>query len=1134
MTQASFKNKTIIIVAIILLFVIATTSVGIVVHNNNNPNNGNNGEPNGNVSNLFAKPSSVNSKIGISYKVVGTVPRNIPSVCKDEGLLRYPVYGQTLTKSATETDTDFTALKQAILEENAYLCSAPDGTISGDCTNYNAMDANGYLYLNGERVLDKNGNHRQLYKHTASQNMYFGNVSDDQTAVIKQIAIQPRQTGNYITGLYAPAGEVIKLTISADDLQSVGGFYVYVGATLTNGQANNIWLARDFVRMPVIANKMPVNANVCTLDETSQTYTCYFGSYLGGPIYIGSPVSKNAFQVEIEGAVEYPHFIYGLTTEKQYNDLLKSTAPYFDMEVFDNAFRFSGARTYSDNYSYNELCDSAVLWEKIALVSKQVPSGSNASYGIDFLFEPFIAAGAAVAFVGRNTVNCPLDWMDNCLNVTQFVNSGSWGNIHEFNHHFQNFGLPNGGEVTNNAISLVEYSLFTKISSNRSLDDNTLSGWNAYTDASRVLRMLLENSAKGDVVQSLDAYAMLLHSFGQDAFIQATKNGSGVDNWYKNLCEQTHYNMYYYFDELLHQCPSQEVADQVAQKGYPMYVPVSSIYQTGTKYRYNGTQRHVTTMQPFEFQGDSYNFGVLSNLHLPDGFTVTKVTVGNPQYGKIESLGNDSYRFVPNEKGISGDIDVTISLQKEDNAFAVQDVNLVFGFKQKQPTIAQRTTYYFDSDLSTIFENIDDAIAKNYAGYTSKQTFDSTFNGKEGAQLWWNSEGVVNNAITEYNSKIYISKTDTYRFSIRGKNSNLYLSLDGVNYQLVARAGDTYNNSFDVSVQNGDSMDFDLKKGQTVYLKAVTMHFNTNFQGPSFVLGMGKVADGKANLVEVTSFTTAYNLNYQPEDFQTDYFYTRNYTADILPPQTDSTSTVVSTNFSPWDETTKLDNLFDGDTTNFIHNKQNEFVTQENPFELTVDLGKVVQANRVTMFGRTSNPQTPTTFKLYGGLSLENMQLLCDYTDKPLVDGCNQTGDFDLTQLRYYKLVVTKTSSRYICLSQIRFDVNINAKLISPDDQSINYYGNWNVNYELSTFGHSYVTTDGYAELQFTGTQFALLSKVGASGKFTISIDDGDDIVCTFDGSTNLMFLCDELQNKHHKVVIKALTPLNLVALAVK
>ena len=44
-----------------------------------------------------------------------------------------------------------------------------------------------------------------------------------------------------------------------------------------------------------------------------------------------------------------------------------------------------------------------------------------------------------------------------------------WGAIHEFNHHFQRFGFAPGDEVTNNAVSLVEYSLFTRISANRAL-----------------------------------------------------------------------------------------------------------------------------------------------------------------------------------------------------------------------------------------------------------------------------------------------------------------------------------------------------------------------------------------------------------------------------------------------------------------------------------------------------------------------------------------------------------------------------------------------------------------------------------------------------------------------------------------
>ncbi len=1081
---------------------------------------------------LFNKPVIVDSKIGVAYSVVGKVDRKKPEL-KNEGLSRYPVYGQNLSKLSEESDEDFTALKNAILAENAKLNADPNATLSGTCSNYDSMDENGYLYLSGQPVLDSNDNHRRLYKHTASENMYFGNVSDSESAVIKQIKIQPRQMGNYITGLYAPAGEVIKLTLSEEDLNKTGGFNIFVGATLANGQANNIWLAKDFCRMPVIANKMPVNKDVCTYDENSKTYTCYFGSYLGGPVYIGSPKVKKEFKVEISGAVEYPHFIYGLTTEDEYKELLKSSAPYFDLEVFDNTVRFSGPRVCSDKYSYSELMNAAELWDKIARVSKQVPTGSNSAYGIDFLFEPFVAAGGAVAFVGRNTVNCPTDWMDSCLNVENFVNNGAWGNIHEFNHHFQNFGLPNGGEVTNNAISLVEYSLFTKISSKRSLNDKSLTDWNVYTDPSRALRILLDNSESGAAVGSLDAYATVLHSFGQSVFIESTQNGSGVDNWYKNLCNLTHYNFYYYFTEILHQTVSSSVAEEIETKNYPTYVPVACIYQTGTKYNFDGDTRKITTVQPFEFVGETYDFNIESLIKIPDGFTTTNVSVGKPQYGKIVKISEDLYRFIPSKEKVSGDIDVKISMIKNDNAFKVEDVTLVFGLKKQQQRIADRTTYYFDSDLLTVFKDVDDAVAKNYAGYNSFSTYESTFNGAECAAVWWNSEGVLLNAITEYNSKIYITENNIYRFSIRGKYANLYISFDGVNYQSVAKAGETYNNNFNVCVQNGEYKDYQLKRGQTVYLKAVVMHVDV--ERCAFVVGMGTVKNGSAALDDATKKTTVYNVNYQPEKFESDYFYTREYQKENFSVKTNDCLSVVSTNFSPWDSTTELKNLFDGDSATFMHNKQYEYVSETSPFEMVIDLGKTIKANRVVMYGRDNNSQTPMSYQLFGGTDIENMLLLCEYVNEPLKNGCNQIGNFDYTEFRYYKLVVTKTNANYICLSEIEFGIDFsNGKLISPDDKSVNYYGQWVIKYDLSTFGHSYVSSEGYLELDFVGTQIAVIAQTGQTAKFTVSIDGGEEFYCEFDGINELMFLSKEIEDKPHKIVIKAVTEIDIVAFAVR
>ncbi len=426
-------------------------------------------------------------------------------------------------------------------------------------------------------------------------------------------------------------------------------------------------------------------------------------------------------------------------------------------------------------------------------------------------------------------------------------------------------------------------------------------------------------------------------------------------------------------------------------------------------------------------------------------------------------------------------------------------------------------------------------MLKNYSGYNSSATFESTFKGNECAAVWWNSEGVELNAITEYNSKIYVTANDVYRFSIRGKYSNLYISLDGKNYELAAKAGENYNNRFDVCVQNGEYKDYQLKRGQTVYLKAVVMHVDVNTNGCAFVVGMGTVVNGNAAIDDLTKKTAVYNFNYQKELFETDYFYVREYGIEDFTIETNKTSTVVSTNFSPWDSTTTLDNLFDGVSSTFMHNKQYEYVTEATPFEMVVDLGRVISSNRITMYGRSYNAQTPISYKLYGGLSEEETSLLCEYSEEPLKNGCNQIGSFNLSEFRYYKLVVTKTNANYICLSNIEFGIDFSSgNIISPDDEKVNYYGQWAVNYALSAFGHSYVTNDGYVELDFVGSQFAVITKNGSSAKFSVSVDGAPEQIYEFDGTGELMFLSSETENKRHKVVIKALTEVDIVSFAVR
>ena len=165
--------------------------------------------------------TGVNGKIGQWSKDIAICDRTIPATTSNEGLnSRYPTYGTSLSNITDEE-------KDNILAENSKI-------LASDST-YNSMDSVGNLYLNGSAIGKK------LYKHTASVGMYYGNVSDDEKAVVRKITILPGEVRNYVTGLYAPAGEEVKIEMSKAGLEKTGGLIVYIGQVSHRNNLNNIW-----------------------------------------------------------------------------------------------------------------------------------------------------------------------------------------------------------------------------------------------------------------------------------------------------------------------------------------------------------------------------------------------------------------------------------------------------------------------------------------------------------------------------------------------------------------------------------------------------------------------------------------------------------------------------------------------------------------------------------------------------------------------------------------------------------------------------------------------------------------------------------------------------------------------------
>ncbi|MDE5721419.1 MAG: M60 family metallopeptidase [Clostridia bacterium] len=768
----------------------------------------------------FENQFTATTAVGFSAEVLGTVERRKPvAETKDEGLPSgYPKYGYTLQNVIGSTD-DKKQARAALINESDYLTAYGTRNNSGNGNNgdasYTWMDENGYLYSGSTadpvQAVEADGTtHRQLYKHTAAEGMYFDGfnnsepLSDSEPGIVKQVTIRPRGYGSYsVTGVYAPAGEVIKIEISEADMNATGGLTIHIGQALYNGQSNNIWVDKgQMQRFPNILNTMNVNKNTATLKNG--VYTAYVGSFIGGPLYIRN--TSATFTAKISGGVAYSHFILGYTTKEEFEKNKKSTAPYFDLEVWNYGVLHSGPKIYAQNFSYEDLYKAAVLWEKVSSVTT-----TGSSQGIVFLYDPFVAAGAAVAFPGRSSVNCPTGWMSNSLNYNSIVSSGAWGNFHEYHHNFQGYGVGNGGEVTNNGMTLVSYALFTKISSKRGIASygaQGLGGWNNYTSATWALNDILSlqrggHPSNGD--QGLALYATLLHNFGANNYIQAKVKGGGQSyQAYANAWEAvTHNNMSYYFNDVL-----KGNITSTAPNEYPMFVPVSSVYQTGRSYMYDGEKKYFQTMQPYvipygvDFNIDLSRYTAPSGQYasgsvvIPDNFDYRIKSITQPENGKIEVVDDYNFKFKPNANKLSGQIVVTLEIKEKNNKFKVDDVDLILEFEQSHETnkmTLERTTYTYTAE--TMYTDAKTAYENNFKGYTGEPLKWDHTNPTQNCNtdIWLCTPSTIGNfpkadpdkhvakenTIEVLNGKLYFQEAGKYRIYLRGReNCAVFISYE--------------------------------------------------------------------------------------------------------------------------------------------------------------------------------------------------------------------------------------------------------------------------------------------------------------------------------------------------------------------
>lgn len=1033
------------------------------------------------------------AKINQWNETLGYVDRNIPTKISSENLnSRYPTYGTSLLDITDEE-------KDNILQENSIIMASS--------TSYDSIDKDGKLLLNG---VDTG---KTLYKHISSVGMYYGDVLDTEKAVVEKITISATEQRNFVTGLYAPAGEIVKIEISQDDLNSIGGsLLVCIGQVSHRNNVNNIWKARnDFSRMPIVANKLTINST-----------TAYVGSPLGGPIYIYPASFGNTFSVTISGAVKYAHYIHGKTTKQECEQMSSFSAPYFDFEIWDLGVRLSGSNKYA-NYDYDNLVKVGNLWEKIIRTSRQVPCSANATIGVGYVYDCFVAAGSACAFQGGHSwINAPCNWMQEALNYNSMVENGFWGTIHEYNHLYQSYGMENTktNEVTNNATSLLSYVLYTKISQKRSTDDASLGGgWNRYTDPSRSLRETIANANNNQTQNSLNAYADLIHTFGVDVYTKATRlqKTFGVDYWYEALSLATQYNFTYYFEKILGQTLSDEKKSLYDTADRILFVPIATVFQTGRDFYANSQQVFTKTVMPYRIErGTNCEIDFNTKLILPSDWSFSIKQISSPKNGNITKLKDNVYQYTPGKNNLSGTIKVVVQLKN--NNYITKDVTLTLEFEQYDKNQVDVTRYSFDGDTS--YTSVDEAIANNFAGYTSveKTKNNSTFINK-----------LVNKQIGVVEGKIYISQTGNYAVCLRSGrgNNTLYLSVNSKNNLQQVLSLNTDHPYF--AVDGEHVIKLQLNKGDYLYFKEITL--SRHYADAYTELGIANL-DNNSNMASVpTQILCTNDMQMPSKEFSSQEKYRRTYSVNQVLNSTSNKHKLVSCNMPSWDETTKIENIFDDNQNNFYHNAQGKFVSESNPFELIVDIGKAETFNSIKITSRDSGQYNlPSTFSLFGSHDCKKWFLAGKF-DNLSLNGNSVNANFDDCQFRFYKLVVTDTKSatdgnKYVTIKSIELSFNFDGIEKSP--VALDFYKQAKTNFDkvdtIGSFGYL-IKGNGIITYSFVGTKFALISRQDNDCKLRVTVDKKVfEYNLTKSGKKEIAFSFGNLSNKKHDIKIEVLS----------
>ncbi|MDE6894404.1 MAG: M60 family metallopeptidase, partial [Malacoplasma sp.] len=584
---------------------------------------------------------------------------------------------------------------------------SPEYPVTDINTLYDLYDENSVAI--SDVFINEQLKNNSLKKHPGIdyQYMYENRLPDDALAVEKYFNIDLTQPGYITTGLYLGPGEIINLNFPGLTDEQVKN----LGLSLSLGDSDNRSPAKNESKLLRSTKRLAFLNKVVQIDKNNFSY----GTPFGGIVHIVTTKNPSVIKeitdnmrnvgMVANGAVEALHYINGYTTQEEWFRLVnEAKAPIFDISA--DHIKFIGPKValqmFEENNNPNDSkwypYKAMDLFDKMALDSLYtINNNSSWKQPYRHSFSNYVAAGAAVSFVGASIITEPWSWARGFLDYDTIIQAGSWGIMHENNHQNQNsvWGYGGSTEVTNNVLTVASYLKFTNVLNNRQYfstglrtDHNgKLNGFVAQTQTDKVTIPTTER-------QGIDYdYTPIMSHFGTSKFQDAIRSytiSNATNHWNEvinvpqgissasfpgkrnarfvyRISEITGYNWseFAYNTNLILQNDKDVIDNAFNSREYQVdkFLPVSSFYASEINYNNSGYQY---IQRPFLIEESFFKDGYLFDLkgktitslkrNMTSTYSLSDIEITEkPNYGSFEELLDTpgTWKYIPDTSDLN-------------------------------------------------------------------------------------------------------------------------------------------------------------------------------------------------------------------------------------------------------------------------------------------------------------------------------------------------------------------------------------------------------------------------------------------------------------------------------------------------